>query len=129
VIVLFVTRVKQDSLPQYQDGIGGDLLSWEGENRHGSDDRIARAGAAGDEVHVFYREVHHTPFEYRGTARLLQIDRRTDGPSRFVFVSPTTSGRRTTWPGASPRWRRSATRPSGRRCGGRGSGRAGSGRG
>lgn len=85
VVVLFVTRVKQQTLPQYHDFVSGDLLFWEGEKGHGSDDRIARAEAAGDAVHLFYREVHHTPFEYRGPVRLLSVDRRTTGPSGFVF--------------------------------------------
>jgi hypothetical protein len=85
VIVLFVTRVKQVSLPQYHDFVSGDMLFWEGEEGHGSDDRIARAEAAGDEVHLFYREVHHTPFEYRGPVCLMSVNRRKQQPSEFVF--------------------------------------------
>jgi hypothetical protein len=58
---------------------------WVGQEKHGTDDRVINARAAGDEVHLFYREVHHTPFEYKGRVLLLNAARRTDGPSRFVF--------------------------------------------
>ena len=85
LIILFVTRVKQSALTQYDDSLSGDLLYWEGEAKHGSDNRVIGAAAAGDEVHLFYREIHHSPFEYKGRVRLLGHDRRTDRPSRFVF--------------------------------------------
>jgi hypothetical protein len=84
-ILLFVTRVKQEVLTQYVDYLSGDLLFWEGEKKHGTDDRVINAGKAGDDIHLFYREIHHSPFEYRGKVILLNAVRRTDGPSRFVF--------------------------------------------
>src|SRR5688500_6411945 len=59
-IILFVTRQKQQSLTQYQDFISGDYLHWEGEKAHGSDSRVARAAEHGDEIHLFYRDIHHT---------------------------------------------------------------------
>jgi hypothetical protein len=85
VILLFVTRVKQEALTQYWDHLSGDLLFWEGQEKHGTDDRIIGAAKAGDEVHLFYREVHHTPFEYKGRVLLLNAVRKTDAPSQFVF--------------------------------------------
>lgn len=85
VILLFVTRIKQESLTQYQDYLSGDLLFWEGQEKHGTDDRIIEAQKAGDEVHLFYREIHHCPFEYKGRAILLNAVRRTKEPSQFVF--------------------------------------------
>jgi hypothetical protein len=75
VLLLFVTRIKQEVLTQYQDHLSGDLLFWEGQEKHGTDDRIRGAAKAGDELHLFYREVHHTPFEYRGEVRLLNAVR------------------------------------------------------
>jgi predicted restriction endonuclease len=36
-------------------------------------------------VHLFYREIHHTPFEYKGQVILLNAVRRSDKPSQFVF--------------------------------------------
>lgn len=84
-IILFVTRVKQASFTQFNDFTSGDLLYWEGESGHGSDDRIIGAPAADVEIHLFYREIHHTPFEYRGLIELLTHELRTTDPSRFVF--------------------------------------------
>jgi putative restriction endonuclease len=85
VIILFVTRLKQEALTQYRDYLSGDLLFWEGQEKHGTDDRIIDAEKAGDEIHLFYREVHHCPFEYKGRAILLNAIRKTDVPSQFVF--------------------------------------------
>jgi hypothetical protein len=85
VIILFVTRVKQEALTQYEDALTGDLLFWEGQEKHGTDDRVIGAASSGDEVHLFYREIHYSPFEYKGRVHLLSADRRTDTPSRFVF--------------------------------------------
>jgi hypothetical protein len=80
-----VTRQKQQSLIQYQDFISGDFLHWEGEAGHGSDDRIARAHARGEEIHLFYRDIHHTPFRYYGPLEILRFLPRSTGPSQFVF--------------------------------------------
>ena len=85
VIILFVTRVKQEALTQYADALSGDLLFWEGQEKHGTDDRVIGADKAGDAVHLFYREIHHTPFEYKGRVLLLSHHRSTSTPSRFVF--------------------------------------------
>lgn len=85
VIVLFVTREKQNALPQYQDLISGDHLYWEGEKAHGSDRRIADAHRTGEEIHLFYREIHHSPFQYRGPIQLLRFRPFTDKPSEFKF--------------------------------------------
>jgi hypothetical protein len=58
ILLLFVTRIKQETLTQYRDYISGDLLFWEGQERHGTDDRIII---------------------------LLNAVRRNDAPSQFVF--------------------------------------------
>lgn len=85
-ILLFVTREKQDSLTQYDDFLSGDLLHWEGEERHGTDDRIARAHEHGEQIHLFYRDVHHTPFRYHGQLLINSFRRRRDKPSEFTFL-------------------------------------------
>ena len=85
-IVLFVTREKQESLTQYQDVLSGDRLHWEGEKGHGNDDRIARAHETGEEIHLFYRDVHHTPFRYHGQVLLTRFTRLGDQPSKFTFA-------------------------------------------
>jgi hypothetical protein len=66
-IILFVTQVKQEALTQYEDTLSGDLLFWEGQEKHGTDDRVIGSAESGDEIHLFYREIHHcTPDADRG---------------------------------------------------------------
>jgi putative restriction endonuclease len=84
-LVLFVTRQKQDSLTQYQDFISGDYLRWEGQKGHGTDDRVARAHERGEEIHLFYRDIHHTPFRYYGPLEIRSFVRRKEKPSEFTF--------------------------------------------
>jgi len=85
VIFLFVTRIKQSCLTQYNDYLEEDLLFWEGENGHGSDERIAAASSKGEEIHLFYRERHHSAFIYHGKVILAHWQKRNDAPSEFVF--------------------------------------------
>lgn len=84
-IVLFVTREKQAALTQYVDFLNGDMLHWEGEKGHGYDKRIARAHEHGDEIHLFYRDIHHTPFWYHGQVLLTSFRQRSAQPSTFTF--------------------------------------------
>jgi len=85
IIFLFVTRNKQSCLTQYKDYLDGDLLFWEGENGHGTDERIASASSKGEEIHLFYREQHHSPFIYHGKIVFANWVKRKDAPSEFVF--------------------------------------------
>ncbi len=84
-IILFVTKDKQGVFPQYNDYIDGNLLSWEGEEKHSSDKRIIEANKNRDEVHLFYRDTHHTPFVYFGEISLLDFQLREKSPSKFRF--------------------------------------------
>lgn len=84
-IVLFVTKEKQDTLTQYQDHFENDRLVMEGETNHANDQRLVRAKDAGDEIHLFYRERHHSPFTYFGPIHLVQSEVLSDRPSKFVF--------------------------------------------
>ena len=84
-IILFVTKEKQRAFTQYQDFLEGDILHWEGEERHGSDDRIVKAKEVGDQIHLFYRERHHSPFSYLGEIILTHHEIRNQSPSRFTF--------------------------------------------
>jgi hypothetical protein len=81
-IILFITKEKQVSLTQYEDHIDSDILFWEGEKEHGSDDRII---SKKDVVYVFYREKHHSAFTYKGRALLRSFRLSRDRPSKFVF--------------------------------------------
>lgn len=82
LIVLFITKEKQEALTQYEDHIEQDLLFWEGEKGHGSDNRLI---SKQDEIHVFYRDKHHTDFLYKGTAALNTYHIYKDKPSKFTF--------------------------------------------
>lgn len=84
-IILFVTRIKQESLEQYDDYISGEYLFWEGEKGHVHDERIVHSAATGDTIHLFYREIHHSPFEYRGLMTLVTVATVPGKPTRFVF--------------------------------------------
>ena len=86
-IILFVTREKQAALTQYQDHFEGDLLYMEGETSHANDDRLVQAKDAGDEIHLFYRDRHHSPFTYVGEVHLDEYEIRVEKPSRFVFTT------------------------------------------
>jgi hypothetical protein len=82
IIIFFITKEKQEALTQYVDHIDNDLLFWEGEIGHGSDDRIT---SMRDEIHVFYRNRHHEDFIYKGRGILGNYRLYTDRPSKFNF--------------------------------------------
>lgn len=84
-IVFFVTKDKEKGATQYNDFIDGDLLFWEGEEKHGSDKRIVEANQNSDEIHLFYRDTHHTPFVYFGRIRLIEYQLKDFAPSEFIF--------------------------------------------
>ena len=84
-IILFVTKEKQDVFPQYNDFIDGNLLFWEGEEKHNSDKRIVDASRNTDEIHLFYRNIHHSDFVYFGKIELLEYSLNDKLPSEFIF--------------------------------------------
>lgn len=84
-VVLFITKTKQDAQVQYVDHFEGDQLFIEGETNHKSDNRLANSPNSSDELHLFYRDIHHTPFTYFGQVSLLRHELRQDEPSTFVF--------------------------------------------
>jgi putative restriction endonuclease len=86
LIILFVTEEKQESLTQYKDYLDGPFLHWEGEAKHSSDRRVINAAIEGQEIHLFHRKVHHTPFTYLGQIRLEQHSLQSDAPSQFIFT-------------------------------------------
>lgn len=90
-IILFVTKDKQKVLTQYNDYIDGNLLFWEGEEKHSSDKRIIETSKTQDEIHLFYREIHHSPFIYFGRITLTDFQLNENSPSEFVFRIETLS--------------------------------------
>jgi hypothetical protein len=84
-IFLFVTRERLGWMTPYNNFLDGDLLFWDGEKGHGSDDRIVNASRNGEEIHLFYRDNRLTPFTYHGKVVMVRCNRFTDRPSVFVF--------------------------------------------
>jgi putative restriction endonuclease len=84
-IILFVTQEKQSSSEQYEDHIEGDRLYWEGPTDHFAEDRMVNSHHNGDEIHLFFRDRHHSDFVYYGRAVVESAERFLDRPSRFVM--------------------------------------------
>jgi putative restriction endonuclease len=84
-IFLFVTRERLGWMTPYNNFLDGDLLFWDGEKGHGTDDRIVSASRNGEEIHLFYRDHRLTPFTYHGKVVMIRCNRFTDRPSEFVF--------------------------------------------
>jgi putative restriction endonuclease len=88
-IVLFVTKEKQRSSTQYDDYISDGYLYWEGEEKGVNNNRIIDAAKNGDDIHLFYRHIHRSDFEYMGAIRLVSFIPKTDAPFKFIFhVAP-----------------------------------------
>jgi hypothetical protein len=84
-ILLFVTQVKRQDLTQYKDHISEDMLFWEGETQHRSDDRVACAAERGEHIFLFYRRRERSPFTFLGEVRSVWHQFHSDRPSQFVF--------------------------------------------
>lgn len=82
VLIFFITKEKQEALTQYEDHIDSDILFWEGEKGHGTDMRIIERK---DQIHIFYREKHHSDFIYEGKAILRSYNLFSERPSKFTF--------------------------------------------
>lgn len=86
-IVLFVTKIKQTGATSYVDNLEGSILSMMGQKEHGTDTRLVQnLNQTRDEIYLFYREIHHTPFIYYGRCYLIDAIIRTDVPSEFRFI-------------------------------------------
>ena len=84
-IWLFVTREKQKSLTQYNDSIYDNVLLWEGEKGHRTDQRIVSTLTSGEKIFLFFRTRHHQEFIYFGGIRLLNYELNEGRPSHFAF--------------------------------------------
>lgn len=84
-VILFVTKEKQGAFPQYNDFIDGHLLFWEGEEKHNSDWKIVNSLKMRYEIHLFYRDLHHSPFIYFGKLSLVDYLLKDNSPSEFIF--------------------------------------------
>lgn len=88
LIILFVEEAKPGQSAPYSHRLTGRTLHWEGERGHGNDQRIQRADAAGEQIHVFHRHGHRAAYVYQGRARLRSFEQLTDFPSRAEFELP-----------------------------------------
>jgi len=84
-IILFATHEKRAGEENYKNYIRNGQLHWNGEKGHRSDERIANAKRNGEDIHLFYRDLHRDDFEYFGLLKLLVSKPLTHGPSEFVF--------------------------------------------
>ncbi len=84
-IVLFITKEKQNAQTPYVDHFDGDTLHIEGETSHANDERLLHANKKGDQVHLFYRERHHSAFTYCGELVLTNCIVHSEEPSKFEF--------------------------------------------
>ena len=91
-IVLFVTREKQIGYQEYKNELRGAFLFWEGPTDHYAEDRIISSGRTSDVIHLFFRDRHHSDFEYLGEVTLESFEKRTDTPSHFVYRVKSRSG-------------------------------------
>lgn len=86
-IVLFVTQNKQTGATPYEDRIDGNILYMMGQAAHGTDQRLLRNITHSiDDIHLFFRAKHHTPFVYYGRCKLLSATEKQDAPSEFEFL-------------------------------------------
>lgn len=87
IIILFVTKIKQAGATSYIDNLKGSILSMMGQEKHGTDKRLLEnLNQTKDEIYLFYRERHHTPFIYYGRCFLVDALIKEDVPSEFKFL-------------------------------------------
>ncbi len=84
-IILFVTAEQQSFQEQYNDELEGDILKWEGPTDHFAEDRLVSSNQSNDEIHIFYRTIHHSDFTYLGEATLLTHKLSTNKPIKITF--------------------------------------------
>ncbi|GAB3793182.1 hypothetical protein GCM10028819_04400 [Spirosoma humi] len=84
-IILFVTAEKQGSLAKYADKLLDEYLHWEVPNDHFAESRMVNAWSNGEEIHLFFRAIHHTDFIYFGKIEIVSIELESQHPSKFIF--------------------------------------------
>jgi putative restriction endonuclease len=84
-IILFITRERRSTDPAYENRLSNGLLEMDGPDDHFAEQRMLDADTNGDEVHLFYRDLHRSPFTYLGLLDLLDSTLRSDRPSRFRY--------------------------------------------
>lgn len=87
LIILFITRDKDKEAVQYQDSFDGKLLKMQGEVKHSNDKRLEKIlkKESDEEIYLFYRETHQTPFIFEGKMRITKALLYQDRISEFEF--------------------------------------------
>lgn len=84
-ILLFITRERRAGDTEYQNSFVDDVLTIDGPEDHFAEERVLNSATSGDEVHLFFRELHREPFQYCGLLTLVDARPHATKPSRFVF--------------------------------------------
>ena len=63
----------------------GEYLHWEGPNDHFAEDRMIYARSLSQEIHLFHRNAHRSNFLYFGKVQVVDVERESKSPSRFIF--------------------------------------------
>lgn len=86
-IILFITKEKQKGAIPYEDDLRENILYMTGQRGHGSDKRlVSNLHDNRDEIYLFYREKHHTPFTFCGRCFLLNAELEEQQASKFQFL-------------------------------------------
>lgn len=87
IIVLFITGDKVSYATQYNDCLIKDILTIQGETKHGNDKRLLNNlnSLEDDDIQLFYREKHHEPFVYKGKVMLVEAEIHESQLSQFKF--------------------------------------------
>lgn len=85
-IILFVTKEKDKYEKQYTDFIDGRNLHFEGQEKHGTDNRIVDSIKNKDDIFLFFRDQPRTPFVYYGKVSLTDYRILSNKPSEFIFA-------------------------------------------
>ncbi|MBI2511474.1 MAG: hypothetical protein HYV96_05810 [Opitutae bacterium] len=84
-ILFFITRERRAGDTAYQNQFVDDVLRIDGPEDHFAEDRVLNSAKSGDEVHLFFRELHRDAFRYCGQMRLVDAQVYATKPSRFAF--------------------------------------------
>ena len=80
-----MTFDKPEYIEQYKDEFKGGVLQWEGPTDHFAEGRMLDSKRTGDEIHVFYRERHHSDFLYEGKFIVDTHTLNVNKPSKFTL--------------------------------------------
>lgn len=86
-ILLFVTEIKTNDKPQYDDLLIGHELNWDGEAEGRSDNRIINHVKNGDEILLFYRKhkTFYLNYGFRFEGRFAYVSHKSQRPTHFIF--------------------------------------------